>query len=87
MLRARTRAHQFELVLREVERMLLTEDLQPRQMVLIGPSAKAKGSVSDVDKVAGVPLTTDANAWREGQGILVTTSRYFKGLEADVVLL
>ena len=87
LLRARTRAHQLELVLREVERMLLTEGLQPRQMVLIGPSAKAKGSVSDVDKVAGVPLTTDANAWRDGQGILVTTSRYFKGLEADVVLL
>ena len=87
LLRARTRAHQLELVLREVERLLRTEGLLPQQVVLIGPSAKAKGSVSDVNEVAGVPLTTDFNAWQEGDGVLVTTSRFFKGLEADVVLL
>ncbi len=87
VLRARSRAQQLELVLRELERLLRTEELQARQVVLIGPSARAKGSVAGVNEVSGVPLTADSDAWREGRGVLVTTSRSFKGLEADVVLL
>ena len=35
----------------------------------------------------GVPLTTSPDTWRDGGGVPVTTSRSFKGLEADIVLL
>ena len=87
VLRARSPAQQRELALRELERLLGREDLKPHQVAMIGPSAKAKGSVSDVDEVNGVPLTTDVDTWRDGRGVLVTTSRSFKGLEADIVLL
>ena len=87
VLRARSRAQQRELVLRELERLLRTENIKPHQVAMIGPSAKVKGSVSDVHDVNGVPLTTDVDIWRDGRGVLVTTSRSFKGLEADIVLL
>ena len=30
---------------------------------------------------------TSAEEWRDGAGVLVTTSRSFKGLEAEVVIL
>ena len=87
VLRARSAAQQKELVIRELERLLSVQDVMPQQVVLIAPSAMAKGSISDVREVNRVPLTTDADAWRDGGAVLVTTSRSFKGLEADVVLL
>jgi hypothetical protein len=34
-----------------------------------------------------VPLVTSTLTWRAGGGVLVTTARSFKGLEADVVVL
>lgn len=36
---------------------------------------------------SAVPLTMDASAWLRGEGVLVTTARSFKGLEANIVLL
>ena len=87
LLRARSVAHQKDLVIRELKRLLLRQDVKPHQVALIAPSAKGKGSLSDVEKVNEVPLTTDPDAWSDGRGVLVTTSRSFKGLEADVVLL
>ena len=87
ILRARSPVQQKELVVRELAGLLKRGDIQPHQVALIGPSAKAKGSVSDVDEVSGVPLTTSPDSWRDGDGVLVTTSRSFKGLEADIVLL
>ena len=87
ILRARSLAHQKELVLRELDGLLKREDIQPHQVALIGPSTKAKGSVSGVHEVSGVPLTTSPDTWRDGREVLVTTSRSFKGLEADIVLL
>ena len=32
-------------------------------------------------------MVDDAAAWRDGKGILCSTARSFKGLEADVVIL
>ena len=87
VLRARSLAQQKELVVRELGRLLRTEDVKPHQVALIAPSGKAKASIADVDKINDVPLTTDANTWRDGRAVLVTTSRSFKGLEADIVLL
>jgi superfamily I DNA/RNA helicase len=74
------------LVLAEVRR-LLSQGVLARQIALIGPSAHDKGALQGQSEVAGIPLTTDAAEWRRGGGILVTTARSFKGLEADVVVL
>ena len=87
ILRARSSAQQSGLVLRELNRLFGDGDIKPQQIAVIGPRSKAKGSLSRVDNVKGVPLITNSDEWSNGQGVLVTTSRSFKGLEADIVLL
>jgi hypothetical protein len=87
MLRASSDRQQKGLVLEAVRRLLEHESVRPDQVVLIGPFAKANGSLADVASISGVPLVTNAEAWRDGHGILITTARSFKGLESDVVVL
>lgn len=83
--RAASTAAEGGLVLAEV-RSLMQNGIEPRQIALIGPTAHAKGSLARHDEVDGVPLIADAIEWRRGAGVLVTTARAFKGLEADVVI-
>jgi len=73
--------------LEELRRLLERDDVSPGQLAVIGPASKPKGSLADVSEINGVPLVMSADAWRNGSGVLVTTARAFKGLEADVVLL
>lgn len=87
VLRAGSERHQKGLVLQELRSLLGREDVTPGQIAVIGPAAKDKGSLANVTDVDGVPLLTSAEEWRLGGGVLVTTARSFKGLEADVVLL
>ena len=87
LLHASARNEQKAVVLGELQRLLKRERVAPGQIALIGPGAKERGSLAGLDKAAGVPLTTSIRDWWEGAGLLVTTARSFKGLEADVVLL
>lgn len=87
ILRAGSQRHQKGLVLEELRRLLDREQLSPDQIVLIGPAAKANGSLADVEEVNGTALVTNSGDWRDGGGVLVTTAKAFKGLEADVVIL
>ncbi len=75
------------LVQQEVRTLLKEHRLEPRQIAIIGPASKAKGPLSSVSSIDGVALVDDAVAWRAGKGVLCSTSRSFKGLEADVVVL
>lgn len=84
--RASTPAAAAGLVLAEL-RCFLRATISSRQIVLIGPAAYGKGALARFKDVEGVPLVSDADAWRRGDGILVTTSRAFKGLEADVIII
>lgn len=84
---ARSPDDQKRLVCKEARRLLAIAGVKPNQLVLISPSSKSKGSVANVREINGVPLTTSMDSWHDGTGVLVTTSRSFKGLEADVVLL
>jgi hypothetical protein len=83
--RAASTAAEAGLVLAEV-RQLLQQAIKPKQIALIGSSAHAKGALANHADVDGVPFVDDANDWRRGAGLLVTTARAFKGLEADVVV-
>jgi hypothetical protein len=74
------------LVLQEI-RGLIQSQVSARQLALIGPASYENGSLSRFRDVDGIPFVSDAAAWRRGEGILITTARAFKGLEADVVLL
>lgn len=73
-------------ILKSVKDLLELQDLEPWQIVLIGPRSLELGSLNGVSKIAGVSLTSDARDWHGGRGILVTTARSFKGLEADAVV-
>jgi hypothetical protein len=77
---------QASLVLSSVRNMLKT-GVQPYQIAIIGPASFENGALAGQGNVDGIQLITDAVAWRRGKGILVTTARAFKGLEADVVIL
>jgi hypothetical protein len=83
--RAASTAVEAGLVLSEA-RQLLHQGIRPQQIALIGPSAHAKGALASHAEVDDVPLIDDAADWRRGAGVLVTTARAFKGLEADVVI-
>ncbi len=87
LLRAGNRQEQRKSVMAQLTRLISRERLKPEQIVVIGPTIKNKGSLSSVYNVAGIPLVTSAEAWRRNEGILVTTTRSFKGLEADVVIV
>ncbi|WP_424813463.1 NERD domain-containing protein [Roseococcus sp. YIM B11640] len=87
VLRAGSDRQQKGLVLQELRSLLQREGVTPKEIAVIGPAAKDKGSLADVRDVDGVPLVTSALTWRAGGGVLVTTARSFKGLEAEVVVL
>lgn len=75
------------IVCKAVENLIEQHDIKPSQLVLIGPRGLENGSLADVSEIAGVAFTTDTRAWNRNEGILVTTARSFKGLEADVVVI
>lgn len=75
------------LVQQEVRSLLKDHRLEARQIAILGPASKAKGPLATVSAIDGVPLIDDASQWRYGKGILCSTARSFKGLEADVVIL
>lgn len=87
VLRAGSERQQKGLVLQELRSLLGREDVAPHQIAVIGPAGKERGSLADLVEVDNVRLVTSAEEWRLGGGVLVTTARSFKGLEADVVLL
>jgi superfamily I DNA/RNA helicase len=75
------------LVQQEVHALLRDHRLAPRQIAIIGPASKAKGPLATVTSIDGILLIDDASSWRGGKGVLCSTARSFKGLEADVVIL
>lgn len=87
VLRASSSRQQKGLVMQELRSLLQREDVAPSQIAVIGPAAKENGSLSDLTDIEGVPIVMSAEEWRDGNGVLVTTARSFKGLEAEVVLL
>ncbi|MCP3170169.1 NERD domain-containing protein [Myxococcus qinghaiensis] len=83
--RAPSAAAEAGILLSEV-RQLLQQGIEPKQLALIGPATHSKGTLAKHTEVDSIPLIDDAADWRRGGGILVTTARAFKGLEADIVI-
>lgn len=61
--------------------------LSRSQVAILGPRQLPHSSLQGVDKVGGLPLTDELDAWEHDRGILYSTIRSFKGLEADGVIL
>lgn len=61
--------------------------LQPSQIAILSPFEKSKTCLSEQTKIGRTPLCTNPNEWRANKGILLTTIRRFKGLEADAIIV
>ena len=55
--------------------------------MILSPYSQMNSSLAGVDHIGGAELTNDLKRWRQGRGVLVSTIRSFKGLEADVVVI
>lgn len=75
------------IVAKTIENLTLHHNVSSSQIVLIGPRNRENGSLAETAELAGVPLTDQVDEWQSGHGILVTTARSFKGLEADCVIV
>ncbi len=74
-------------VIKRLKELMGKDGMKPCQIAVIGPSRLSNGSLKNVATIKGVPLTSNSDEWLDGCGLLVTTSRSFKGLEADIVVL
>ena len=61
--------------------------LKPSQIAILGPHAKSHSSLAEVGSIHKLKLTQKLENWEKGQGILYSSIRSFKGLEADAVIL
>lgn len=61
--------------------------LKPSQVAVLAPNKKARSSIKDLRAVSGIKITEDVDDWREGKGVLFSTVKNFKGLEADAVII
>ena len=61
--------------------------LKPSQIAILSPYEQSKSSLAGVTSVGRTKLCTNPNEWRANKGVLVTTIRRFKGLEADAVIV
>jgi superfamily I DNA/RNA helicase len=86
LMRTASTVAEVGLVFAEVRKLLL-DGIKPSQIALIGPASHSKGALSKYKSIDTTAITDDAIDWRCGTGILVTTARAFKGLEADIVVM
>lgn len=66
---------------------LIKSNISANQIALISPLRFEKSILQNTNEIEGIRFVTDPAQWRENEGILVTTARSFKGLEADFVII
>lgn len=70
-----------------VDEWIKRGSLKPSQVAILCPNRWDRSSLQDDAKLAKIPLTDDMERWERGDGILFSTIRGFKGLEADAVVM
>ena len=76
-----------QIVKDELDAWIKRGRLSSAQVAIMTPVKKEKTILEGLDSLGPHKLTDDYAAWQAGMGILVTTIRAFKGLEADAVIL
>ncbi len=61
-------------------------NLKTSQVAILSPVRWEYTSMSKKSHINHVPLTMDQDEWREDHGVLFSTIRAFKGLEADTII-
>ena len=62
-------------------------NLKLSQIAILSPHGQPRSCIKDVQELAGRKLTLSLDSWRDEKGILFSTIRSFKGLEADAVII
>ena len=70
-----------------VSRWLSDEKVLPHKIAILSPWRIERSCLAGVTKIAGVPLTDNVAEWQAGKGVLITTIRSFKGLEAEALVM
>ncbi|MCG7932570.1 MAG: NERD domain-containing protein [Candidatus Thiodiazotropha lotti] len=70
-----------------VKNWIKREGIKPSQIAILSPFKKNNSSLSSRGHFSGITLTEDLDDWRKSEGILFSTIRSFKGLEADIVVM
>ena len=72
-----------------VKNWLVKENIKPNQIAILCPVKINNSSLSGEKKIGGVSIVTQDSLldWRGNQGVLFSTIRAFKGLEADVIVM
>lgn len=83
------RERRLTAVEQQLKEWIRDGNLKASQVAVLSPyrSDSPGCSVGGRPKLAGLSVTSDPARWRDGEGVLVTTIRSFKGLEADAVIL
>ena len=61
--------------------------LKPNQIAVLSPRRQVSSSLAGTKSLGGHPIVDSLSAWKEGKGILYSTVRAFKGLEADALVV
>ena len=72
---------------RQVRHWLGPGRLRPSQVAILSPKRLANSSLAGVKVLGGHPVVETLSEWRDGKGVLFSTVRAFKGLEADALVL
>lgn len=70
-----------------VKEWVKRQGLASSQIAILSPFKRRNSSLATREHLSGISITEDLDAWRSDRGILFSTIRSFKGLEADVVVM
>ncbi|EMJ7188121.1 NERD domain-containing protein [Vibrio vulnificus] len=82
--------NRFEIqkrVERYVDEWVNKGKLKPNQVAILSPFKQSNSSLATLSKARGVEITDDIERWQQGEGVLFSTVKGFKGLEADAIML
>jgi hypothetical protein len=71
----------------QIRQWLNAGKLKSSQVAILSPRRQANSSLARVKSLGGCPIVATLSDWKEGKGILFSTVRAFKGLEADALIV
>src|SRR5690606_8356172 len=69
-----------------IKQWIAVDKISCSQVVILSPNRFKNSCLNGLNKVGNQKLTFETSEWRGGRGILFSTIRSFKGLEADIVI-
>jgi superfamily I DNA/RNA helicase len=71
-----------------LDQLLKSDRLDPSQVaLLVAGGITAYSGLKGLEKIGAHKLTTSVDRWKKGEGVFLESSKRFKGLEADVLIL